>query len=477
MYRSLLSFLFSALFWQQTLAQKDTSMNFSLKQAVEYAKSNSYIVKNAKLDEKNAKAKVKETLATGLPQVNGAVNFNKNFQLTPFYFNLNLSSFTNSLTPAYEALLKGGLIDTATLLGLSSSPGEKGSVTRAGANITGNANITVNQLLFDGSYLVGLQASKEFVKLSQQFSAKTEQDAEINVSKSYYLVLIAEENISLLESNLSQLEKTLKDTRALYVNGFVEKTDVDRLELAVSNLKLQRDKLHDQKEIATKLLKMQMGIQVNEPIYLTDKLEDLYKNNLVLTEKVTPNPSNRIEYQLLNQQVYLNKLNMKRYRTGFLPTLSAVYNIAGSSYRDANFNPLTKFGWYSSSFVGVSMSVPLFDGFRKQSWMQQTHITLDKLENDKKNFENAVALETYQAQTNYESSIKQTEIRKSNMKLAENIYASVSAKFKNGVGSSFELTQAETELKTAQINYLTAIYDLMVARIELNKALGKPVLN
>lgn len=448
MHKFLLPVLFCALFWQQAIAQKDTSMNFSLKQAVEYAKSNSYQIKNARLDEVNAKSKVKETLAGGLPQVNGSLSFNNNFQLTPFYFNMNIPGFPVSKDP-----------------------------TRAGAKITGNGNINASQLLFDGSYLVGLQASKEFVKLSQQISQKTEQEIEINVSKSYYMSLTVEENIQLLKGNLTQLEKTLSDTRALFKNGFVEKTDLDRLELAVSELNLQIEKLFNTHETAIRMLKMQMGIPMSQTIYLTDKLEDLYSSFASLTEKNTPNPSNRIEYQLINQQIRLNELNMKRYRVGFLPTFSAVYNFSENSFRGSNFKPLTNDGWYSSSFLGVSMSLPLFDGFRKQAWMQQTRVELDKLDNNKKNFENAVALETYQAQANYETALKQVTIRKNNLQLAKNIHSTVSTKFKNGVGSSFELGQAESDLKTAQSNYLNSIYDLMVARIELNKALGKPVLN
>jgi outer membrane protein TolC len=423
----------------RAFAQQDTAKAFSLKEAVEFAKQNNYSLQNALLDEQSAKQKVKETTAIGLPQVNANLGFNNNFQLQPFYFGF-------------------------------------GDPIRAGAKITGNGGISANQLIFDGSYIVGLQASKEYVKLSKQVSQKTEQEIEIAVAKAYYLVLIAEENMSLLESNLRQLEKTLNDTRALNKNGFAEKTDVDRLELAVSNLKLQKEKLSDQRELAFKLLKLQMGMNVNQDIKLTDNLEKLFTSGIQLNEKGTATAANRIEYQLLNQQVRLNELNKKRYKAGYLPSLSAIYNYNLSSFRDGSFRPLTPDGWYTSSFLGLSINMPIFDGFRKQTLIAQSRIDLKKLDNDKKNLENAITMETFQAQTNYETAIKQIDIRKGNMKLAEEIYKSVNLKYKNGVGSAFELTQAETDLKAAQVNYLTAVYELLVAKIELNKALGKTII-
>lgn len=441
MYKFLLSVACFMSLGAAAFAQKDSTGNaYSLKEAVEYAKKNNYSLQNAQLDEQAARQKVKETTAMGLPQVNGSLGFNNNFSLQPFFFGM-------------------------------------GDPIRAGAKITGNGGVTANQLIFDGSYLVGLQAAKEYVKLSKQVSAKSELETEISVAKAYYLVLIAEENIGLLESNLKQLEKTLSDTKALNKSGFAEKTDVDRLELAVSNIKLQKEKLIDQRELASKLLKMQMGISVNQSIRLTDKLETLYSANLQLNEKATANPSNRIEYQLVNQQIRLNELNKKRHKSGYLPSLSAIYAYNMNSFRNSSFKPLTSDGWYSSSFMGISLNMPIFDGFRKQSLIQQSKIDLQKLDNDRKNLENALTMETFQAQTNYETSVKQIDIRKGNMKLAEDIYRSVNLKYKNGVGSAFELTQAETDLKTAQVNYLTAVYELLVAKIELNKALGKTIIN
>jgi outer membrane protein len=179
----------------------------------------------------------------------------------------------------------------------------------------------------------------------------------------------------------------------------------------------------------------------------------------------------------VSQQIRLNELNKKRYKAGYLPSLSAIYSYNMNSFRNSSFKPLTSDGWYSSSFMGISLNMPIFDGFRKQSLIQQSKIDLQKLDNDRKNLENALTMETFQAQTNYETSVKQIDIRKGNMKLAEDIYRSVNLKYKNGVGSAFELTQAETDLKTAQVNYLTAVYELLVAKIELNKALGKTIIN
>lgn len=447
------------------LAQKDSSQRFSLKEAVEFAKRNNRALQNMKLDESNAKARVKQTLADGLPQVNGNVGFNNNFELQPFYFNLDPSAFL-AFIPGADTLPKSG-------------GGGGGSVTRAGAKITGSASLTASQLLFDGTYLLGLKAAREYVKLSQQLSAQSEIETETNVAKAYFLALITQENIRLVENNLKQVEKTWGEVKALYQNGFAEKIDADRLELSYRNLQIQRNKLADQQMITQQLLKMHMGMDVNQPIELTDKLDNLYQvNGMQSSANEKPNFSNRIEYKLLDQQVRLNELNLKRWKTGYVPTVSAMFNYSLNSFQ-TSFSPYTsgKAPWYSSSFLGIKMDIPIFDGFRKQSLIQQSRIELSKLQNNRKDLENSISLQTSQAQLSYNTALQQLDLQQKNVKLAEDIYRVTTAKYKQGVGSTLELSSAETEMKSAQVNYLNAVFELLSAKIELNKALGKNILN
>jgi outer membrane protein len=421
-------------------SQQNQPQSFSIKEAVEYAKKNNYSLQNNKLDVVSSQKKVNEILANGLPQISASGNVINNVQI-PVQV---IPNFTGQ-GPAFLEL-------------------------KFGRPYTSNITVSANQLLFDGTFFLGVKASKEFVNLAKLNVSRNEIETEVNVSKAYYLVLLLEANEKMMQKNIESLEKTKSDVAQFYKNGFSEKIDVDRLTLQLSNLTLQKEKIRDQKIVSKMVLKLQMGMQVTDSIILTDELESLYDASKlsVIDDKV--NYLNRVEYKMLQQQLSLNHLDKKRYTAGYFPSIFAFANHVENAFGDqfsGLYNQL-----YPGTSVGLSATLPIFDGLRKNAQTQQAKIGIAKTENDIKNFENLLNQQVYQAKASYLRSSQQLEIQRGNLKLAQEIYDKMDVKYKNGVGSSLELTTAQTDLENARTNFLTTVYEYFVAEMELKKALG-----
>jgi outer membrane protein len=420
----------------QAYAQQQSVQSFSLQQAVEYAKKNNYSLKNNRLDVELSQRKVKETLAMGLPQINAAANF------------------TNNTTIASNVINFGG----------------QSTVIKFGQNFTTSGSITGSQLLFDGGFLMGVKAAREYVALSEINLNRGNIETEVNVTKAYYLALLLQTNVNLLATNLETLEKTKNDLEKTNAAGLVEKTDFDRVRLQYSNLELQRNKIIDQQRIAMMVLKLQMGLNVNDSIILTDELQKMYESTTIPLVENKIDFSKRPEYQLANQQIKLNTLDKKRYQFGYAPTLSAVAATQRNTF-GTNFSDLGN-TWYPGTYWGLNLTLPIFNGFRKSAQIQQTKINITKAENDRANLENAISQQVLQAQLTFQRAGEQVKLQQENMTLAQEIYDRVQIKYANGVGSSLELTQSQNDLETARTNFLTTVYDFFVAQIELRKALG-----
>ncbi|MCE2740113.1 MAG: TolC family protein [Sphingobacteriales bacterium] len=425
-------------------AQSPTIHQFALKDAIDYAKKYNYVLKNSKLDLLASQKKVNEIVAMGLPQVNASANVINNTQIP-------VQVIPNFLK---EALGSGpDLISVAF-----------------GRNFTSGVSVTANQLLFDGTFFLGVKASKEFVNLSQLNVNRTEIETEVNISKAYFLVLLLESNEKMMRANLASLQKTASDVAQFYKNGFSEKVDLDRLTLQLSNLSLQNEKIQDQKRIAMMVLKLQLGLPMSDSLVLTDELEALFSKpqSLAIEDKV--DFGNRVEYKMLQQQLRLNQMDKRRYLVGYMPSIFLFASHQQNAFGD-DFSGLFE-TFYPGTAVGLSVSLPLFDGFRKHAQAQQASISITKTENDIKNFENVINQQVYQAKSSYIRSKQQLDIQRDNLKLAEDIYSKMELKYKNGVGSSLELTSSQADLENARTNMLSTVYEFFVAELELKKALG-----
>lgn len=433
---TLLSWLVFSLKAQQPNEPKPLQ-KFSLQDAVSYARKYNYTLKNNALEVTVAQKKVKEVLSSGLPNVNAS------------------GSFTNYLTVPSAAIDFGGATQ----------------VIKFGVPNNATASITANQLLFDGGFLIGVKASQEYVNLSRINLSRSEVEVEVSVSKTYYSALLLKTNIDLINVNLETLLKTKNDLEKLNQNGLIEKTEFDRIALQYSSLQLQRDRLIDQHKSVLMALKLQMGLNVNDEIELTDDLTKLYAASKATVVPVKVDYNNRLEYQSLRQATRLYELDKKRYMFGYAPSLVGFFTHQENSFGQT-FNDLGK-TWYSGTFWGLSLSVPIFDGLKKSSQIQQARINIYKAENDRKSLESAIDMELFNAKTAYERAAQQLEIQKKDMQLAEEIYNRTQVKYQNGVGSSLELTTAQNSLETARAAYLTTLYNYFVAQIDVKKATGE----
>jgi outer membrane protein TolC len=425
-------------------AQTQTIHQFALKDAIDYAKKYNYVLKNSKLDLLASQKKVNEIVAMGLPQINASANVINNTQIP-------VQVIPNFLK---EALGQGpDLISVAF-----------------GRNFTSGVTVSANQLLFDGTFFLGVKASREFVNLSQLNVSRTEIETEVDISKAYFLVLLLESNEKMMQANLNSLQKTQSDVEQFYKNGFSEKVDLDRITLQLSNLSLQNQKIQDQKRLAMMVLKLQLGLPMSDSLELTDELEALYTKSQTLALEDKADYGNRVEYKMLQQQLRLNQMDKRRYQVGYMPSLFLFASHQQNAFGDDMGTLFNTF--YPGTAVGLSLNVPIFDGFRKLAQTQQSTISITKTENDIKNFENAINLQVFQAKSTYIRSKQQLEIQRGNLKLAEDIYAKMELKYKNGVGSSLELTSAQTDLENARTNLLATVYEYFVAELDFKQALG-----
>lgn len=437
-YLTLFLCFFSAFNAKAQLA--DTIAHFSLKEAIDYAQQHQTSIQNAKIDEAIAANTVKQTLGIGLPQLSGNVNF-QDFLKVP------------------TSLLPGEFFG---------KPGEQIPV-QFGVKYQSSLGLELNQLLFDGSYLVGLQASKTYKELSSKSLKRSRIETAVAVTKAYYSVLVSNEQLSLLDVNLLRLKKTLNDTKALYTNGFVEKIDVDRLTVLNNNLETERENVVRLLDLNVNLLKFQMGMSIQSKLSLKDSISGLQVIQSIAVAD-TSAYRNRIEYSLLETQKRLNELDLKRYKSLFLPSVSAFGNTS-KSLQSNEFSNLFERS-FPTTVIGFRISVPLISGGIKLYQVRNAKLEVLKTENNLINLRNGISLEVEQSQTVYRNGLKSLENQERNMELAEEVLRVSKIKYEQGVGSSIEVTTAETSLKEAQNNYINALYDLLINKVNMDKALG-----
>src|SRR5258706_911640 len=422
-------------------AQENSS--FTLQQAIEYAYQHQSSALNAQLDEKIATARVKETAGIGLPQVSASFDAKD-------YFTMNY---------LFLGAFAGG--EPGTFVGFP--------ITTPSYSAT--AGVQASQLLFDGTYLVGLQAAKTYRELSQKNMARTKIDIAVSVSRAYYSVLVNRERMKLLDANVTRVQKLRDDTKALYDNGFVEKIDHDRVALAYNNINTERENVTRLMKLSDYYLKFQMGMDINSSVTLSDSLSDEQIRNIsVSAEKA--DVTKRVEYSLLQTQKRLMSLDVKRYKSNYLPSL-VLYGTLFTTEQRPKFNIFdTGEKWYPTGFVGATLTWSLFDGLQREKKIQQAKMSLQKTENDLMNTSNALSLEAETNRTQLLNSLASLNTQKENLDLANEVVRVSKLKYDQGVGSNLEVITAETSLREAQTNYYSALYDALVAKVDLDKALG-----
>lgn len=421
-----------------------SSSNFSLQQAIEYAYQHQKDLLNADLDVQIAKAKVNETIGIGLPQVSAS------FDVKDFF--------------ALNYLFPGGFIP-------GTEPGVFVGFPIKTPSYSATAGVQATQILFDGSYLVGLQATKTYREFSEKNLIRSKIDVVVSVSKAYYNLLVNRQRLNLVDANVARLKKLKDDTQAMYDNGFVEKIDIDRVILTYNNVVTEKEKTVRLIALSEYFLKLQMGMDMNSTLQLTDSLNaDQVKSSSSSAEKISA--TNRIEYSLQETQKHLLQLDLKRYRSQYLPSLILYGNINTTEQRPKFDVFDTDKKWYPTGFVGASLTLPIFSGLQKHYRAGQANLSIRKLNNEMENTLRGLNFETSSSQTALVNATATLTTQEKNLELANEVYSVSKLKYDQGVGSNLEVINAETSLKEAQINYYNSLYEALVAKVDLDKALG-----
>lgn len=437
--------LLSCFSAQRLHSQEDStqSSTFTLAQAQEYALANHYKVVNADLDLEISKSKIWETTAIGLPQIDGSLGYRKAIDLE-FDF-------------PEEAL---------------NQPGNEFLSVFAADNVS-QAKLNVTQLVFDGSYIVGLQAAKTYHRLSEQQKDKTDNEIKADVSASYYLVLVANENLNLLNENLDNLSASIKESEALLQQGFIESTDLEQLQLMQQRLTSAKRSAERSAALAADMLKLNMGYGVENSIELNETLDGVIEQ-LSLEALVGENFSaeNNIDLQLMTTQAKLLKLDLRRYKMQRLPSLGAYYQYQNTAYQ-LDFNFWQDADWFDAQNLGLSLNIPIWSSGAQGSRIKQARLEYEKMNNTLAHMEAAMATQYKNAQSNLKSKIANKADADKGLSIANKIHSSTEKKHKQGLSSSFELSQMKNQQLEAQGAYINALMELLNAKVDLDRLQNK----
>ncbi|QEC41776.1 TolC family protein [Pseudobacter ginsenosidimutans] len=435
----------------------------SVQQCVEYASKNSVTVKNALVDIQIQQQTNKEITAQALPNVSGNIE-------TIHYPKVPVQSFPNFIAQGtYGVLVAEGVrkgngdpITAPEDFGLIAAP--------FGTKWNASAGVSLNQILFDGQVFIGLQARETSIQWATRNAEVTMELIKANVYKVYWQIVIGRKQMETFDANIERLDKTLSDTRAIYQQGLVEKLDVDKLEVSITNLRTEKMKVENSLKIGLMGLKFLIGMPSKDELVLTDTLSEEKLKENILDDSYKY--EDRKEFQYLQLGKKLNEFNVKRYQLSRIPTVSAFGTFSKNAMRD-KFNFFNDGEWFTTAFVGVRISVPIFEGFAKNARVAKARLELQKTQNQEELLKLNIDNEVDTARIKIGNALLTMESQKKNMELAESIFNQAKLKYDQGLGSNLEITNAQTELKNAQVNYYAALFDAVIARIDYLRAIGK----
>ena len=443
------------------LKAQNSKNPYTLQECLEYAYVNSVNTKNAVLDQEIARSDVKIAKADGLPQADALISYSNNFAIQRVFI-------PDFISPAvYQVLFNERVLP-------SDRPVPDPGVFPAafGTTHAGNAGVSVSQMIFDGAYFVGLEAARVYAELSTKDYELTKINVAEAVTKAYYTVLVNEERASFARENADRLDTLLYETRVMYENGFAEKIDVDRITVQYNNAKTQLNNVERSVEIGYQLLKFQMGMPINTPITLADRIEDIDLDP-AFAGIGDFEYTDRAEFAQLQTNIRLTELQKRLNWVDRLPKLNATLS-AGYNAGTNKFSDMTEFSdnWFEYGVVGVNLNFPIFDGFRRTNQIQKNKLQIQQLTNQADYLKNNIDLEISEAQFNLKNSLEALDVQQENLELAREVYDVSKIKYQEGIGSNLEVVEAETALKEAETNYYRALYDALITKVELEKALG-----
>jgi outer membrane protein TolC len=431
---------------------KKETIKLSLTEAQSFALQNNRAIKSSKIDIQHAEKQVWENLATGLPQFTVAANYLHQFIVPQLSFgpvldlnslpdgNITKSDLTNAYknSPAFPL----GVHDNTTI------------------------DFTVSQLIFSGEYLVGLQATKVVKEMTEKGLEKTENETKESVAGTYHLVLVLGENEKVLNQSLKSVDQTYNELVKMNEQGLNEETDVDQVKISKSNMQTLITSIESQKQISIKLLKYQLGLGFDQNIELTDSLPGIIeqgKMQYLSSSLFDVNKS--VDYQLLNYQEEISALMLKREKSKYLPTIAAFYRHEEQTNKPA-------FNFAVKNVVGASLNVPIFTSGMRNAKVSEAKFDLAKAELAKENASQGLIMEFETAKSNYETAYSNFVTNRESMDLSKKVYDKTVIKYKEGVSSSFELTQNQNQFLTTESNYYNSVLSLLNAKAKLDRILS-----
>lgn len=414
---------------------------FSLQEALEYGQGHNMQVKNALLDILVQKESNRGVAAAALPSITGSGSITDNLKLQ------------TTLLPGEFMGQPAGTFVPVTF----------------GTKYITSASVDMNQILFDGQVFIGLKARKTSIDWKSMQAEVTKENIRANIYKVYYQLIVARAQISLIDANINLIEKLKHDTKIMYDNGFAEKLDVDKSEVQLANMQTEKEKVLLSVANGYNGLKVLIGMPTADTLVLTDTMsEEQIKSNILVDQQFDYNQRN--DFKVLKLSKALDQFNVKRYKYGKLPSL----NFAASYSKQSQRNELKFSGdWFTSSFIGLRLNVPIFAGFGNNAKIKEAELAVIQADNQIYNLKQQINNEITTAGNNFKSAISIMDYQKKNMALAEQVYQQTKKKYEIGTGSQTEINTAQTDLKTAQANYISSLYDAVIAKTDYLKATGQ----
>ena len=444
------------MIWLLTLLSSTGSLlaqnrqDFSLNEAIKYAVENNINVKNSGLDALSAEGRIQELRGLALPQISVSGNLTDNLIVPTTFL-------------------------PAKFFNQNAADSDPPVPVKFGVNYSGSFSGSLNQLLFDASYRLGLRAAETYRQLAQKNVLASKTTVAEQVAKAYYGVLVNEQQIKLLDLNIARVDTLFQNTQALNKQGFAEKIDVSRLEVQVNNLKAERQNVKNLVDLSYYLLKFQMGLGINDNITLTEQIQDI---DLDALERTTAQATaefdytQRIEFSTLQSQIQLADLDIQNTAKQYYPRLSGVANYGYNTGRN-KFGDIFTAPWFNLATVGINLNVPIFDGFQKKYQSQQKRFTLQKAQNNSQLLKNSIDLQIRQASITLGNSLQTLRTQKRNVELAQEVARVTKIKYQEGVGSNIEVLDAENSFRQAQTNYFSSLYNFLQTKVDADKANGK----
>lgn len=444
---------------------KPAVYRLSVKEAVEIAFKNFTDIKNVKQDVELQRLKNKEIEGQAYPQLSGSLQLNH-------YPNIPVTTLPDFITPAvYDVLVDKGVKDgNGNPIQQPNNPAQY-FPARFGVPWGATAGVTLQQLLFQADVFIGLKARKTAMEYANANVRITEDKVRENVYKAYYVILIGEKKLSIVQSGIKRLEKLVHDMNVMYTNGFAEKLDIDRVQVSLNNLKTTEIQVKNLVDLGDAGLKYNLGLSQKDSLVLTDTLSENDLKSDILSD-TTFRYENRNEIQLLGKVKHLQELDLKRNKLAYAPTVAAFASQSYNAQRQ-KFDFFQDKQWFQTTVIGLTVNVPIFDGFQRASRIKTARINLKKTENTITGVKSAIDFEQDAAIHQLSNALLSIESQKRNVALAQSVYNTTKKKYEQGLGSSFELIQTENELEQTENNYFQSLYDATIAKVAYLKSIGK----